>query len=329
VEGATAALLTTFTGQPGLITFVEIDGLIYMGSPTWKGVYDINQGTVRSWGLPPGPMPQIELVAGDLAPGVYSLCYTNYDGDRLGGNGSFTRVRWETDTQGIRLVNKPADALCWMTHPNGDKLFLAQVSGGEIVGPTVNPLSTFGVVPPPGFSHFCHAFGRMWGACGKNVYYSDPFLYEWFRPGNFLPFPEEIVMVAPVNSGLFVNSRESTWFLDGSDPAKMVLKRIGDGAVPGTLTYALARGSHLETARTLFEIDSPSWMSKHGFIAGTNTGFLMFMTKQRLHITPRMQGAALYRFRDGVQQIITSLSGAPDGIMDEEVSSAFELGALV
>ena len=333
VEGATAILLATFTGQPGLITFMEINGLIYMASPTWKGIYDINLGAVRSWGLSPGPMPQIELVAGDLPPGAYSLCYTTYDGDRLGGNGSFARVRWETDTRGIRLVNFPAGTICWITHPNGDKLFGAQVSGGEIVGPTARPLPTFGVVPPPGFAHFCHAFGRVWGACGKNIYYSDSFQYEWFRPGNYLPFPEEIVLMAPTNEGIFFNSLKTTWFADGTDPGKMTLQKIGTGAIPGTLTMPQMSGATVgggyEISRKASQMPAPVWMSRNGIVTGTNTGHLVHLTEARVRFNPRIQGAALYLFRDGVPQIITSLSGALGGSVDKEVSSAFELGAFV
>jgi hypothetical protein len=331
VEGSMADLLVTFPGQPGLITFVEINGLIYMASSSWKGVYDINLGTVRSWGLSPGIMPRIQLVAGDLPPGTYTLCYTTYDGDRLGGNGSFARVRWETDTRGIRLTNLPADALCWMTHPNGDKLFLAQVSGGEIVGPTVKPLSTFGVVPPPAFSHFCHAFGRVWGACGKNVYYSDPFQYEWFRPGNFLPFPEEIILVAPTNEGIFINSLKTTWFVNGTDPGKMALEKIGTGAIPGTLAWAQMSGATVgggyEISRKASQMPAPVWMSRNGVVAGTNTGHLVHLTEARVKMPSRTVGASTAWFRDGYPQIITSLSGEVQGV-DNELLRISEEGKL-
>ncbi len=327
VEGTTATLLATFTGQPGLITFVEVNGLVYMASPSWKGVYDINQGAVRSWGLSPGPLPQVELVAGDLPPGAYSLCYTTYEGDRLGGNGSFARVKWETDTQGILLGNLPADALCWMTHPNGDKLFLAQMSGGEIVGPTAKPLPTFGVVPPPAFSHFCQAFGRIWGACGKNVYYSDPFQYEWFRPGNFLPFPEEIVLVAPTNEGLFINSLKTTWFANGTDPGKMALEKIGAGAIPGTLAWAQMSGATVgggyEISRKASQMPAPVWMSKNGIVAGTNTGHLVHLTENRVKMPFRTVGASIAWFRDGYPQIVASLSGDMQGT-DSELLDIYE-----
>ena len=83
---------------------------------------------------------------------------------------------------------------------------------------------------------------------GKDLIYSDSFIYELLRPQNFKPFAEDIIMVAPVTDGLFVSSKASTWFLDGTDPAKMVLKRIGDGAVLGNLVYAEMPGAIEEAA---------------------------------------------------------------------------------
>jgi hypothetical protein len=241
---------------------------------------------------------------------------------------------WEAETRGIRLDNQPANTMCWMTHPNGDKLFLAQVSGGMIVGPTANPLPTFGVVPPPAFYHFCHAFGRIWGVCGKNVYFSDPLQYEWFRPGNFLPFPEEIIMVAPTNEGLFVNSLKTTWFANGTEPGKMSLEKIGEGAIPGTLLIPQMSGTMVgggyEISRKASQMPAPGWMARTGFVVGTQTGHLVHITESRVRLNPRMQGAGLYRVRDGIPQIIVSMWGVPTrDRVDEEVNSAFELGTLV
>jgi hypothetical protein len=258
-------------------------------------------------------MPEVSLVPGDLPPGVYRVCYTTFDGDRLGGNGSLARVSWETGTMGIQLNNLPESAWCWMTHPNGGDLFLAQVSGNRIEGPspTVRKLPTFGVCPPPGMVHFYHAFGRMWGACGRKVYYSDPFQYEWFRPSNFLPFLEEIGMVAPVADGLFINSLKNTWFAEGSEPSKMKLRHIGKGAIPGTLTYAEVEGGGYEVSRKLSHLPSPVWMSPTGIVVGTNTGHLVHMSESKVRLLPRESGAAAAWFRDGFPQIIVTMSGPP------------------
>ena len=257
VDGETATELGEVTGPPGVpVNCAEINNRVYIGNPYWQAIYDLLAGTMTSWGVPLPAAPSIALVDGDLPPGTYTLCYTNTADGRLGGNGPLVQVKWVGGTQGIQLNNLPAGALAWITQPDGKSLFLAPVSGGVVTGqsPFLQPLPTFMVQPPPGFTHFAYAFGRIWGVRGKQLFYSDPSQYEWFRPQNYLPFLEDLVMVAPVNSGLYVNSLTSTWFLDTAEPGKMVMTRLGKGAVPGTLTYAQLPASLAGGAATLSDL---------------------------------------------------------------------------
>jgi hypothetical protein len=331
VEGSTAMSIGTVPGPQATVCYAELNNLIYMGTPSWEAIYDLLSGQVRSWGLSLPPAPSISLVAGDMPPGTYSLCYTRTDGDHLSGNGPMTTVSWEGGTHGIQLGNLPASGQCWVTHPNGTDFFLANISGGALYGPPrITPLPTFKVAPPSGMSHFAHAHGRFWGCKGKNLIYSDPFMYEWFRPQNFKPFAEDIIMVAPVTDGLFVSSKASTWFLDGTEPAKMVLKRIGDGVVPGTLVYAEMPGAVVgggyEMSRRLSQLPSPVWIGEHGYVIGTQTGHLVHLTASRLRMSVREQGGSLFRVKKGVPQIVTVLRGQ---LLDEEPgSSVFESGKL-
>jgi hypothetical protein len=319
VEGAVATELCEVTGPPAQVNYAEINNVIYASNPYWKASYDLLTGTVGSWGISLPPAPSVALVAGDLPPGTYSLCYTNVVGNRLGGNGPLVKIRWEGGQQGIQLKNLPSGALCWITQPNGKELFLAPVSGGVVSAqsPYMSPLPSFMVQPPPGFAHFIYAFGRIWGARGKQVFYSDPNQYEWFRVANFLPFLEDVVLLAPTTGGIFVNSLENTWFLDGTDPAKMQSRRTGNGAVPGTLTMVQVPANIAGGAATndlfaqLSKMPTPVWMSPTGFVVGTHGGNLTYLTENRLNMQPRTMGASLYRFTNGIPQVISSLRGLP------------------
>jgi hypothetical protein len=334
VDRNTKTAIGTVAGPKAPVCYAELDNLIYMATPTWAFIYDILGGTISSWGLslPPGPVAGI--VAGDMPPGTYTLCYTRSDGVRLSGNGALTTVSWEGATQGIRLDNLPTGGQCWITHPNGTDLFLATVVGGVVTGqsPKITPLPSFAVRAPAGLSHFCQAFGRMWGCAGRNLIYSDPFQYDWFRTPNFKPFQEDLIMVAPVKDGLFVNSKSSTWFLDGTEPSKMVLKRIGDGAIPGTLVVAEMPGAVVgggyEMSRRLSQVPSPVWIGPHGYVVGTQTGHLVHLTESRLRMSVRSQGSGLFRVKEGVPQIITVMSGQPANGGDPVLSSIIDLGAL-
>ena len=337
VVGEGLEALAAITGPQAQVCYAELNNLVYTATPTWEAVYDLLNNEIRSWGLPLPAAPVVTPVAGDMPPGTYTLCYTAADtagGGRISGNGPLTRVSWEGGTQGIRLDNLPAGALCWITHPNGTDLYLATVEDSVITGqaPKITPLPSFAVIPPSGLSHFAHAFGRIWGCQGRNLIYSDPFQYEWFRAQNFKSFLEDLVMVAPVNNGLFVNSEKTTWFLDGTDPAKMVLQKIGDGAVPGTLVYAEMPGAVVgggyEISRRLSQLPSPVWIGAHGYVVGTQTGHLVHLTESRLRMSVRSQGAGLFRVKQGVPQIIMAMSGNQRNGGDPVLSSILDLGAL-
>ena len=324
IIGTTATELCEVTGPRVQVNYAEINNVIYASNPCWKATYDLLAGTVSSWGVSLPPAPDIALVAGDLPPGTYSLCYTNVIGDRLGGNGPLVKIKWEGGAQGILLRNLPEGAICWITHPNGDKLFLAPVTGGVVSGqsPWMKPLPSFMVQPPPGFSHFIYAFGRIWGGLGKRIYYSDPGQYEWFRPANFLPFLEDVVLVAPVTGGLFVSSLTNTWYLEGTDPAKMKSTWVGNGAIPGTLTMVQVPASVAGGAVTseLFgkfsKMPTPIWMAPTGFVVGSHGGNLTYLTENKMNIQVRTQGAGLYRLKNGIPQVILSLFGLPEGASD-------------
>lgn len=330
VEGQTLTELCPVEGSASRLNYVEVEGLIYLSNPSWTGVCDPFRENVRPWGLARPPLPAVEMVAGDLPAGNYHLCYTGYEEGRLGGNGPVLQVRSEGGSFGLRLLNLPATALCWITQANGEKLFLAGVEADLIqdMVPQGKPLPSLGVGPPPPMTCLAHAFGRIWGGNGKRLYYSDSFFYEWFRAGNFLPFPEEPVMVAPAQEGIFVNSLNHSWYLRGTDPAKMRLDRVGDGAVPGTLTYAQVEGGGYEISKTLSQLPSPLWVGRHGVVVGTNTGHLVHLTEGKAKMNPRQEGAACFLVRDGIPQIITTLQGPPINPGTDDLKDIRETGNL-
>lgn len=344
VDGVTATELCEVTGPRAPASYAEINNVIYVSNLYWKATYDLLAGTVSPWGVPLPPAPDITLVAGDLPPGTYSLCYTNVVGDRLGGNGPLVKIRWEGGQQGIQLKNLPAGALCWITQPNGKELFLAPVSGGVVSAqsPWMKPLPSFMVQPPPGFTHFIYNFGRIWGALGKAVYYSEPHQYEWFRPRGFFPFLEDIVLLAPTTGGIYASSLTNTWFLQGDDPSKsgddpgkMTVRRVGNGAIPGTLTMVQVPANIAGGAQTndlfgqLSKMPTPVWMSPTGFVVGTSGGNLTYLTENRMKIQPRGQGASLYRIVDGIPRVLATLRGVKTkNETDEVLDNAFTYGQL-
>jgi hypothetical protein len=330
IDGESAQELCAVEGPRARVSYAEIDNLIYLGNPYWQRIYDLGMGQVRNWGENLPPSLSVSITDGHLPPGVYLLTYTQVVNGQLSGNGPLLELRIEGMARGIQLNNLPANGQAWITHPNGGKLFLARLDGNRITrqAPEIQPLPTMGVQPPPGFTHFQYAFGRIWGAHGKKLCFSEPNFYGCFRAKNFLPFLEDLVMVAPVEDGLFVSSRTRTWFLQGQAPQDMVSRGAGNGAMPGTLTYAQVEGGGYEISRKLSQLPSPIWMSSKGFVVGTNNGHLVHLTEARLKIVGRTQGASLTFSRDGIHRVISSIWGPPTTKEDATLSFIFNNNRL-
>lgn len=312
IEGETALALGEVGGPPEApMEYAEAQGRVFMSNGHWCGILDVQRNSLDSWGLPLPPAPDPALTDGNLPPGSYKVCYTYFrEPDRISGNGPIAEIAWDGGKAGIKLRNLPSGALVWATQPNGSELFLASVDGGVISEAYyTQPLLSFGVTPPPPLKALALAHGRLWGAVGGKLYYSEEFHYEWFRPENFFPFPEEIVLVAPVNSGLFVNSLSSTWFVAGTVPGRMKAEKVGWGALPGACATVLVEGSGYEISRRFGRTPTPAWATRTGIVVGTHTGNLVHLTDGRLVIPPRSRGAALYLENGGQPLALFSLRG--------------------
>lgn len=333
IDGETPIPVCNITGpRSSAMEYVELNQRVFMSNGYWKGIYELGLAEVRGWGLPLPSYPEFEMTDGDLPPGTYKLCYTrSYTRSRsIGGNGPIAEASWEGGTGSLKLKNKPADCLVWITQPNGLEFFLAPVAqDGTIGSPHYNkPLPTFGVEPPPAMRGLSFGHGRMWGADGKTVRYSEEFRAEHYMPDNQFSFSEEIIMTAPVQEGVFVNSLTTTWLLKGKDPAKMEVEKVGDGAIPGTLTFTQVEGAGYEISKKLSQLPSPVWATRKGFVVGTATGHVVHLTESRLKINPMTRGAALSRVVGGRPQTLITLHGSPVGKQDETVSNDFTRGRI-
>jgi len=310
-DGATATELCSVEGPiNATMTYAEAGNKIYMSNGYWKKVY--NAGAMDEWGLTLPPMPVAVPCAGNLPAGQYSMCYTYQDGTRLSGNGPILTVEWDGGESGIKLLNQPTDALFWLSLPDGDRpLYLVTPTSGEVTEPYyAKPLPTLGVTEVPFLKNLIFAHGRIFGTEAGNLRFSEEFQYEWFKEANTEPFYEDLVLVAPYENGLYVHSLTTSWAIEGTNPLEWKIKTIGEGAVPGTLIYALPGDMGNEISKTFSKLPSPVWMGSRGVVVGTNNGNLVHMTENQLKINPRNQGAALYRRVNGYPQILMSLRGA-------------------
>lgn len=359
IGGATATEIAPISGPAqARMEYAENYGIVYISNGYWHRTYRVDTQLLTTWGLPIPIKPSITEIDGDLPPGAYKVCYTYFEApNRLGGNSEIAEVQWSGDTRGIQLVNKLSEMpllgtvkygeflyggesggslvqdsgmLVWITQPNGSEFYLATVNDdNSITLPYYSqPLPTFGVQPPEPMVCLAAAHGRIWGVRGKKLIYSDEFQFENFRAGNFFSFPEDLTLVVQIDNGLWVNSRHTTWLLKGTQPEKMALEVRGDGAIPGSLTYAVVYGPGGEILRGIPPIPCPVWLGPQGVMVGLHSGNLMSLTESRVRLNLFSQGAACYRNHNGTSQIVMSTYGNQNVNFDDVLHTIFERGRI-
>ena len=333
VQG-TAVNIGSISGPNYPLSYVEAEDKVYISNPYWQSIYEPVTGSLSSWGitLPPGPM--LLSGSGNLPAGTYHVTMTNVVNGELSGNGPITKITL-SDISGIQILNRPADALVWITDAE-EGIFYYVGAVSQIVNmPTVEPLPSFLCEPPTSLENLCYSFGRIFGSDGLNVYYSEPFKLGLFRrAANVFKFDSPVTLIAKVSTGLFVGTSERTWFLTGTDPRKMTISEAGAGSVKGTLAYCNNMpelGNVFGTPEKGY-VDVPVWVTSEGYVAGNTSGKLYNLTKNKIKMGIPSVGASLYRNLDGVFQYLSSFragnAGSGAGAIELTTYNAFKDGKV-
>jgi hypothetical protein len=161
-----------------------------------------------------------------------------------------------------------------------------------------------------------HAFGRMWGSKGNILYYSEALHVDLYRLGQSrFKFATDITLIAKVKTGLFVGCKDRTKFYSGTKPDQMQELDVGAGAIPGTLVYC---NNIIELGDTISPPEKkhnsvPVWVSEEGIVAGNPAGRLFSLSQQKVKFAPGVEGASLYRKKDGRFQFLTSFKQGSEG----------------
>jgi len=151
-------------------SFIDAEDKVYISNPYWQGVFNPIDNSVASWGVALPPSPLLLLGNGNLPAGTYYVCMTNVVNGEISGNSQIAKITLAQEG-GIRILNRPAGALVWMTDANEGIFYLVGEVNTIVYLPTVNPLPTFMCSPPPFLDNLCYAFGRIWGSYENDVYY--------------------------------------------------------------------------------------------------------------------------------------------------------------
>ena len=301
------------------IDYVGVNGDIYFTSQSATGV--IASRSVRSFGLaiPTSTGILSEGATGRLSPGRYQFVYSYVDDD---GRESGTSL-----SSYIDVVNSKASITVTNINPSSDssvsaiRLYISTVNGMELyhltdvaanttgyvigdVSQLSNPLENFGIQPAPTGDLITHYNGRVYIADGNIVYASEPFSYDWFRlHKDFMQFDSRVVMLMPVQTGLYVGTETGVFYLNGSDISafKMDQKEV---CSPVMFSNVLIPSGYIRIDNTPA---GPKWLftSDEGIYVCMNQGLMFNVTAEHVLFPKGLEGAAAFVQQNGVNKYVS------------------------
>ena len=336
VEQGVAIPIMSVGNRGESIDYLELEGKVYFSNRYCQGVFNPVSNTVSEWGVQPPVAPMLLSVDGELLPGTYHVTMTREVEGETSGAGLIVPITLTTQG-GIRILNRPVDAVVWCTDVN--EYIPYRIGPVDIIQviPTVEPCLTLMCTPPPYMSNICYAFGLIWGSNGSNLYYGKPYEHRnlFSITQQKFAYNSDITIIAKVPTGLFIGMKTRTIFLMGTEPTHMREIDAGAGSVTGTLAYANnvpELGDILGTPEKGY-VDVPIWVTTEGYVIGNASGRLYNLTKNKLVYGIPERGASLYRNLDGVFQFLSSFkagaTGSGAGFSDTATCEVFRNGRLV
>jgi hypothetical protein len=170
----------------------------------------------------------------------------------------------------------------------------------------VNPGKTY-KVPLPAGQRIAYYKGVLFVAKGKVLYISDALCDHYDVRTGFRVFTNDITMVRPVDTGIYVADGE-TWFLVekrafADEPAEFRKEPVLEAdTIP--FTDVVMDGEYFGEGE---EGDVAIWTSTDGICAGNNKGQVKVLTRDKYYMPPAGIGAAAIRIVNGQVHYLVTL----------------------
>lgn len=341
-SGWTATTLATGLSSSAMVSYQDVAGQVWWTNGSQSGRITAD-GAAGSWAVPnPNGQPTLSVRTGlgGLAAGRYQVAVTFLSADWEESGTGLAAVVDVAQGDGITLSNIPqGDAALvriYMTPPNGDAFYhyrdLAMGVTSTHIGKATlgRRLETQFAEPlPPGqIVRFYNS--RMWVASGSVLWHSLAFRYGLHQPEkDFFYFPSRITVLEPVDDGIYVVA-DKTYFLAGGTPGQMQLSGISDATgVEGTGLRVQAKHFALEDTKD----EVAFWFGSRGAQLGLPGGALKAVMEDRAVVPLYEEGAALFRERNGIRQVVTTVKRPGDtsafAAVDSAVAEVVRNGVLL
>ena len=312
-NGATVTTIGSGLTAGARMSYWEHQKRVYHCNGINNGVFE--GGAVRNWGVRRPADPALAATGGPLPAGRYAVALTFVcnDGSESGaGPGSDI----ELAAAGGIAVNLTASTNARVTHIN---IYCTTPDGGAFyrAGTVANASQVYTIAAPPALlqsplitqhfdkppvGHLVAIYrGRAYVAVGDLLHWSSPYGLEIFKPTDYLRMGSALRMIAPSTDGMYLSSDEGTFWAGGVDPDKFTLLRVGEPALPGSVTYAK---SSLVT-ELAGDIQIPVWLAGEGVCIGAPGGQLSVVNK-KWRASDAASGAGLIRAAGDTYQYLVS-----------------------
>lgn len=283
------------------------------------GAYKLlSSGQIVKWGIDPPSVSVLSVAAGVLPAGTYLVATTfvGADGSESGASDVVSIIvsspasiivllPFTTDKQvaHVRVYSSPA---------NGELLYaIADIPVG-VSSYTITAdgqgkeLDTIGIKAMPPGSAIDSYNGRMYVVSGTELWYSEPFAYDWLRPAtNFFQFSDPISIIASVPTGFWVVA-DKTYFYTGMGPEQFVAYTKAEYGAPFGQSYHIPNSSDVV------------WYSDRGIIRAGDG--VMNLQEENVATETGDSAAIIVRESDGIQQVVASIHNA---VVSPLVSQSF------
>lgn len=133
--------------------------------------------------------------------------------------------------------------------------------------------------PPIGI-HLAVFKSRMFIAEDKILWWSEPFNFDLYNKAeSFIQFHENIIMIQPVDAGIFISTTKKIYFIGGSFPGEIEQSEVAQyPAIEWSNTIEKVDASDIGLEGGL----SALWASKEGAIIGFPVGQILNLNKNKV-----------------------------------------------
>lgn len=337
--GVTTELFDGLTAHEAM-SYEEYNGDIFFSNGIDAGM--IQDGVVAPWGMELPAPPATVAADGSMPAGKY-VVYVAYQDTEGAESVASLPARVQLYAQGginVIFPKFPSYAEIvnvYVTLHDGVVAYLnkqvpvAQTSVLITAEGGTAELTSLDMMPAPPSRIVRKYGGRLIGATGSMLWFTDPYNPRRYRPAeNYYLFPVEITMVEVVDTGVYIGA-DKIYFLEGPDMLNMK-QIIADTspAIFGTgMTLDSAYMPLLETNGTL-----ALWLSGKGFMAGANSGEAVPLSENKVTFPVATEGAMAFLKQNGTTQLLSLMREPADdsntfGMQDRVIATVIKNGVQI